>query len=176
MHDADRQVLFQLDDCRETAVPVNDSQLILPRERGRKVDVVGGVGEEGHGASDGNSPGAADFAARRDRGICRVESCRALPHEIFLSTAYVDALRQSRHIPAIQPHSLKGVYILSETTILSCTLYSELGSQGFGVLIDKLTVSGEFSQVYREVLRPYGVLEHEHPLDVSEIPHLDGHV
>ena len=91
MHDADRQVLFQLDDCRETAVPVNDSQLILPRERGRKVDVVGGVGEEGHGASDGNSPGAADFAARRDRGICRVESCRALPHEIFLSTADVES-------------------------------------------------------------------------------------
>ena len=90
MHDADRQVLFQLDDCREIAVPVNDSQLILPRERGRKVDVVGGVGEEGHGASDGNSPGAADFAARRDRGICRVESCRALPHEIFLSTADVE--------------------------------------------------------------------------------------
>ena len=91
MHDADRQVLFQLDDCREIAVPANDSQLILPRERGRKVDVVGGVGEEGHGASDGNSPGAADFAARRDRGICRVESCRALPHEIFLSTADVES-------------------------------------------------------------------------------------
>ena len=48
MHDADRQVLFQLDDCREIAVPVNDSQLILPRERGRQVDVVCSVGEEGH--------------------------------------------------------------------------------------------------------------------------------
>lgn len=48
MHDADRQVLFQLDDCREIAVPVNDSQLILPRERGWQVDAVGGVGEEGH--------------------------------------------------------------------------------------------------------------------------------
>ena len=42
------------------------------------------------GRQTGKAPAVQPFAARRDRGICRVESCRALPHEIFLSTAYVE--------------------------------------------------------------------------------------
>ena len=40
--------LFQFNDSREIISHLHDSQLILSRERGRQVDVVCGVGEEGH--------------------------------------------------------------------------------------------------------------------------------
>ena len=40
--------LFQFNDSREIISHLHDSQLILSRERGWQVDVVCGVGEEGH--------------------------------------------------------------------------------------------------------------------------------
>ena len=40
--------LFQFNDSREIISHLHDSQLILSRERGRQVDVVSSVGEEGH--------------------------------------------------------------------------------------------------------------------------------